>query len=322
MSSFKICTLVPPPSQPARPISPPAEDWPEEILHLGVVKSKTWPVGHTLKIKLIGGSRRIREKVEFYAREWTRHANIKMSFVEDVTRAEVRVTFKRGGSWSVVGRDCLAIAAGGPTMNFGWFDDATPERELARTVYHEFGHALGCVHEHQNPIRGILWDERRVYDYYADEMGWDEGTVDRNILTQYSRDLTQFSRFDRDSIMLYHFPKELTRNGHYVRPNNVLSPADIDFIARIYPFHAPSTQPPAARRRREVAWPGTSPMQPRRSPRIARLLARQSGTMEGVKSKGATFIYSMPPQLSRHVHSLILCFPGRKPKPRRKRTTA
>ncbi|KAI1111848.1 hypothetical protein F5Y14DRAFT_453705 [Nemania sp. NC0429] len=290
MSSIKICTLVPPPAaaHPDRPISPPPDDWPEEILHLGVVKSKTWPVGHTLKIKLIGGSRRVREKVEFYAREWTRHANISMAFVDDAAGAEVRVTFRKGGSWSVVGKDCLSVASSGPTMNFGWFDDATPERELARTVYHEFGHALGCVHEHQNPIQGISWDERRVYDYYADEMGWDRATVDRNILTQYSRDMTQFSRFDRDSIMLYHFPRELTRNGHFVRPNNVLSPADIDFISRIYPRDVPPATPPPlpiARRRKEVAWPSPSPLQPRRSPRIARLLARQPRTTEGIKSR-------------------------------------
>ncbi|KAI1181864.1 hypothetical protein F5B17DRAFT_436264 [Nemania serpens] len=303
MDSIKICTLVPPPSEPGRPLSPPAEDWPEEILHLGVVKSKTWPVGHTLKIKLIGGSRRVREKVEFYAREWTRHANIKMAFVDDVSRAEIRVTFSRkGGSWSAVGKDCLALAPSSPTMNFGWFDDATPEHELARTVYHEFGHALGCVHEHQNPVQGILWDERRVYDYYAGDMGWDKDMVDRNILSQYARDSTQFSRFDADSIMLYHFPKELTRNGHYVRPNNVLSPADIDFIARIYPWDVPTTPTPtltltpARRRRRKPAWPSPSPMQLRRSPRIAGLLARQPRTTEGGKK-------------------------SRKRKPRRKRST-
>lgn len=65
-------------------------------------------------------------------------------------------------------------------MNFGWFDDNTADYEVARTVYREFGHALGCVHEHQSPIQGIRWDEQKVYEYDAREMGWDSDTVDRN----------------------------------------------------------------------------------------------------------------------------------------------
>ncbi|KAI0478129.1 hypothetical protein F4859DRAFT_520984 [Xylaria cf. heliscus] len=240
VESYQICTFVPGPLEHGQSTSttPAEEDWPEDRLHLGAVKSKMWPVGHTLKIKLIGGSDKIRQKVEEYAREWTRYANIKMAFLAGDAgeeEAEVRVTFEKGGSWSVVGSDCLARTHG-PTMNFGWFADDTPDYEIARTVYHEFGHALGCVHEHQNPVQGIQWDEPKVYDYYAQSMGWDGATVDRNVLTKYTRDATQFSRFDRDSIMLYHFPKELTLNGHFVDPNNVLSPTDIDFIGRMYPW--------------------------------------------------------------------------------------
>ncbi|KAI8946678.1 hypothetical protein F4801DRAFT_563718 [Xylaria longipes] len=131
----------------------------------------------------MGGSDEMREKVEEYAQEWTKHANIKMAFVEDDTAAEIRVTFKKGGSWSVVGKDCLDRTTG-PTMNLGCFDDGTPDYEVARTVYHEFGHALGCVHEHQNQIQGIRWNEEKVYEYYAQNMGRDRSMVDRNILAK------------------------------------------------------------------------------------------------------------------------------------------
>ena len=265
MEQYDICTLVSLPPEEDEPGSSHSEDCPDDVLQLGVVKSKLWPTPHVLKIKLIGGSDKVREKVKEYAKEWMRHANIKMAFIDDVTKAEIRVTFKKGGSWSMVGRDCLSRKTG-PTMNFGWFNDRTPDHELARTVYHEFGHALGCVHEHQNPIGGIQWDRQKVYDYYTKNMKWDQQTIDRNIFITYSTDKTQFSSFDRDSIMLYHFPKELTLNGHFVNPNYVLSPTDIEFIGRMYPGSAP----PRARRRR-----GTSSRQPRRSQRIARISAQK-----------------------------------------------
>lgn len=245
MTSSKICTLVPPSPERDQSVSPQADDWPEESLSLGVVKSKRWRPGHTIKIKLIRGSKKIREKVEMYAREWTRHANIHMEFVDDIRRAEVRVSFVRGGSWSMVGTDCLTRTTGA-TMNFGWLDDKTPDYEVARTVYHEFGHALGCVHEHQNPRGGILWDEAKVYDHYAAAMGWGRDKVDRNVLAKYKTDTTQFSRFDDASIMLYHFPRELTRNGHFVNPNYDLSPRDIAFIGRMYPPVATQAQTPPA----------------------------------------------------------------------------
>ncbi|KAI0550689.1 hypothetical protein F4679DRAFT_200975 [Xylaria curta] len=287
MDSYKICTLVPAPPENDQSFSSQVEDWPEDRLHLGIVKSKTWPIGHTLKIKLMGGSDRIRQKVEEYAREWTKYANIRMAFVDNVADAEIRVTFKKGGSWSMAGRDCLAQKTG-PTMNFGWFDDSTPDYELARTVYHEFGHALGCVHEHQNPINGIRWDEPKVYEYYAQSMGWNPDMVDRNILIKYSRDATQFTSFDRNSIMLYYFPKELTLNGYFVHLNYILSPTDIDFISRVYPWTMPMPTPsPSIGRRqsRVSAFQGTNnPGQLRRSQRIAHLKAGKSAA-QGVKSR-------------------------------------
>ena len=36
-------------------------------------------------------------------------------------------------------------------MNYGWLEPDTELREYQRVVRHEFGHALGMIHEHQNP---------------------------------------------------------------------------------------------------------------------------------------------------------------------------
>jgi hypothetical protein len=41
------------------------------------------------------------------------------------------------------------------TMNLGFFDKAT--------VLHEFGHAIGLIHEHQSPFKGgFEWDKDEV----------------------------------------------------------------------------------------------------------------------------------------------------------------
>ncbi|KAI1171560.1 hypothetical protein F4777DRAFT_582759 [Nemania sp. FL0916] len=298
MKSYDICTLIPPPPEAIQAVRSQAGAWPEDCLHLGVVRDRKWPQGHTIKIKLMGASDRLRRKVERYAREWTRYANIKMAFVDDVASAEVRVSFKSGGSWSLLGTDCLgdtttpspsATINYPPTMNLA-VTDTMPEAELARQVYHEFGHVLGCVHEHQNPVGGIRWNKRLIYEYYRDNMGWDKDTVDRNVIRTYSLDRTQFSRFDRDSIMLYHFPKQLTRNGHFENPNYVLSSSDKDFIGLEYPWDAP-TPPPSADmrgRKRMSPWPsagsGTDTVArvPRRSQRIASLITRRP-VAQGVK---------------------------------------
>ena len=51
---------------------------------------------------------------------------------------------------------------------------------------HEFGHALGMIHEHQNPAAQgeIPWDKPKVYAYYA-QQGWSKDDVDTNIFEVY-----------------------------------------------------------------------------------------------------------------------------------------
>jgi len=45
-------------------------------------------------------------------------------------------------------------------MNYGWLRDDTQDEEYSRVVLHEFGHALGCIHEHQQPKFGRVWDKQ------------------------------------------------------------------------------------------------------------------------------------------------------------------
>lgn len=207
---------------------------------LAVANTKHWRTGRTLRVRFLDGTPFLREKVCEYACEWTDHANLHFDFSTD-PNAEIRVSFEAdpGSSWSALGTDALVesyFANDQPTMNFGWFTDATEESELARVIIHEFGHAIGCIHEHQNPLGGIEWNEEAVLAYYAGSPNyWDESTTRFNILDKYRHSQLNGSEFDPESIMLYGFPPELTKNHVGTRDNTRLSAADIALIKRVYP---------------------------------------------------------------------------------------
>jgi hypothetical protein len=100
-------------------------------------------------------------------------------------------------------------------------------------VLHEFGHALGLVHEHLSPNATIPWNLPKLFDYYRRTNGWDEAQTRTQVIDRMKVD--RVTRFDRDSIMLYHFPAELTTDGSSTPWNTELSPTDKTFIAQLYP---------------------------------------------------------------------------------------
>ncbi|MGE8555829.1 MAG: M12 family metallopeptidase [Chryseobacterium jejuense] len=201
-----------------------------------VITSKKWTNGSVITVGLYGGSTYVRNKVIQYAKEWSKYANITFNFVTTGT-PQIRVTFTSGaGSYSYIGKDALSIASNKETMNFGWFTDTTSDTEFSRTVIHEFGHALGMIHEHQHPLAAIPWDKPKVYAYYAGAPNyWTQAQVDNNLFAKYSTSQTQYSTYDTQSIMHYSISSTLTTNGFSVGNNTILSPTDKQFIATVYP---------------------------------------------------------------------------------------
>src|SRR5688572_23657943 len=127
---------------------------------LTVSTNKMWPSPSTITVAFFPNeaSNIVMNKVRQYAKEWESVANVKFNFTEVVRNARIKIGFAKDGSWSWLGRDVLNNPRGEKTMNFGWFDDNTPDAEFSRVVIHEFGHALGFVHEHQASNANILWD--------------------------------------------------------------------------------------------------------------------------------------------------------------------
>ena len=120
-------------------------------------------------------------------------------------------------------------------MNFGWLKDDTDDKEYNRVVIHEFGHALGCIHEHQNPKGGIKWNEAAVYKYFGGPPNfWSKDETFSNVIQKYSLDQLNASTYDEKSIMLYSFPGELIVGGKPTPMNDTLSRRDRSFIKKMY----------------------------------------------------------------------------------------
>jgi hypothetical protein len=218
-----------------------------------------WRPGTTLHVRFLGGEPDVHARVAEIAARWMDHANVRFEFGARGD-AVIRIAFTPGASWSLVGIDAQAVRGEEATMNFGWLTaEASPE-DYERVVLHEFGHALGCIHEHQSPAAGIPWNRRAVLDLYtAPPYEWTPEEVEQNIFSTYAAEITQFTAFDRESIMLYPIPRELT-DGVFEAPwNTKLSATDVEFIGTIYPQIDPALprlQPGGDPVAGEIAAPG------------------------------------------------------------------
>ena len=209
---------------------------PGGVTRAAVEKMKLWENGRRLRIKYLDGIPEVQNKVTAIAKEWEDLANLKLEFVTSGA-SEIRISFaEQGFSWSTVGTDALTVPSSEATMNYGWLDPTTSTREYQRVVRHEFGHALGMIHEHQNPAAQgqIPWDKPKVYAYYA-QQGWTREDVDSNLFEVYSEESTNHTAFDPTSIMEYAVPDSLTIGSYAIGWNTEFSPADIEFMRRQYP---------------------------------------------------------------------------------------
>lgn len=202
-----------------------------------LLRAAQWEVGEAITIRFLSGSPELRRRVRKVAEEWTEHANLSFEF-RDAGPADIRIDFVQGnGSWSYLGTQCRQIPEDQPTMNFGWLHDASDDTELRSVVLHEFGHALGLIHEHQNPIQPIRWNRDAVIrDLSGPPNNWNEATIDNNMFKKYEQLAVIGTRVDSDSIMMYPIPAAWTENGEFSADmNDDLSAMDKEFIAEAYP---------------------------------------------------------------------------------------
>jgi hypothetical protein len=218
-----------------------------------VHSSKKWDRDRTLTVGFLNGSSESARLVQKYAEEWLTASNstLKFSFVGSASGADIRIRFNAGGHNSALGTDLLQWPKIQPTMNFGW-DPATYARqeEVKRVVMHEFGHALGFVHEHQRPDRPLKFNVPVLVDFFRRTQKWDEGMVRSQILDPVNDTSTANStEFDPKSIMAYAIPKEALLEGPGIDWNWVLSDLDIKLMTEVY---GKVKEPPVKERKLKV----------------------------------------------------------------------
>lgn len=211
-----------------------------QVARMALVASKRWGPGYVLRCRFLDGSAKMQKKVRTVAREWEKYAKVTIKFVTRAP-AEVRISFYADdGSWSAVGRDALNTSyfpPHQPTMNFGWVRDDSDPTEDRAVILHEFGHALGCIHEHQSPTFDRKWDKAAVYKYFQGPPNyWDKAAIDSNVLQKYSPKGILATAFDAKSIMLYAFDAQLFSDGKGpTNENTNLSTQDRGMIRKMYP---------------------------------------------------------------------------------------
>lgn len=206
------------------------------LARLVAPKTSLWSPGRVLTVSFMGGQKVVIDRIIKHAKVWMDFASIDLNFRPGKNKvADLRIAFDMNdGSWSYVGTDNLSIDHDQPTMNFGWLTPTTKDEEYRRTVLHEFGHALGCAHEHSNPKGGIPWDKKKAYAYYM-QQGWSKEEVDEQVFKKYSKSIVRATKVDKKSIMMYPIPNEITIGDFEVGWNNDLSENDKGFIAQLYP---------------------------------------------------------------------------------------
>jgi hypothetical protein len=250
-----IASTLPEARAQTRLVPPEARGEPALKLRGVVLRAVTWKPGQTIKVCFLGGSLKAQQRVLGYAREWMQYANVMLDFEENGAprrcigdnHEDIKVAFMDGkGWWSLPG---VLSRRQQPSMNLQyWGSDtpqfangnAVPEAEMRTTILHEFGHALGLLHEHQSPGANcdaeIDWEA--AYKIGGD-IGWDKPQVDRNFRQLAGGNEFNATEVDRRSIMHYSLPPQIFKSGKdslcWVARNSDLSEQDRKFIASIYP---------------------------------------------------------------------------------------
>lgn len=207
------------------------------VIRLCVKQSVQWETGTVLKVFFTNRPPdAVAARIINTANIWGEYGNVRFEESLQNSDSDVRVSFiENDGNWSCLGKKARRASIHEATMNL---DPSifTDQKEFDRAILHEFGHALGLVHEHQSPKAKLKWRKKHVYEEMYKINGWDRRTVKENLFKEECRWGTNYSQLDPESIMAYYIPKDYTKQGTEFRRNYELSETDKKYIGIFYPF--------------------------------------------------------------------------------------
>ena len=208
---------------------------------LTVVSGRRWPAsGIRLTVQFLDSPPTdLRARILRHLNAWSKTTNVQ--FVE--TRGTGRVRIARldsppdmAGYWSWVGTEILEIDLDQPTMNLEGFTMRETEAEFRRVVRHEAGHTLGFDHEHMRRELVSKIDRKKAFDYFDRTQGWTKSEVEEQVLTPLDvKSIMGTTEADPTSIMCYHIPREITKNGKAIVGGLDINANDFRFAGSIYP---------------------------------------------------------------------------------------
>lgn len=207
---------------------------------------KLWDNGKVLYVKFLdkGVSQNLKYLIKKAAKEWEKYANISFNFIDNGD-AHIRILLTNvGGCNSKLGTDALPVDPNEKTMNidtnFFYYRGEFYDVLLSSTIQHEFGHAIGLMHEHFYKNQ-IAWNREVVYKEVEQSNHWSKEDIDYQIFRQFDGIYTNGFQYDKLSIMHYGFPAHWTLNKTEIKPNYTISEKDKETVGLLYPKNATRT---------------------------------------------------------------------------------
>lgn len=221
-----------------RPVGPARRGGVRRIV---VVKQWKWPSsGVKLSVQFLDApSAELRKHILAHMNAWSKTANVK--FTETHGTGQVRIArydhpASVAGYWSYLGTEILGIDEDKPTMNLQGFTMRESEEEFRRVVRHEAGHTLGFEHEHMRGEIVDRIDREKAYEYYRDTNRWSKQVVNDQVLTTLDEaSVMGTSEADPLSIMCYHLPGPVMKDGVAVPGGLDITRTDAKFAGSLYP---------------------------------------------------------------------------------------